>query len=214
MGRLYRLGNLLTISIFDNGKDNVVNIDSAVLATGYGRIVIDGNNNSVNIPQSTTLGDCDIYLGDGCFLEFGRDCFFHSVTVYALKCGVTKLGDGVSLNSRVRLLEHEAGKIEIGAGTLIANDVDISISDMHSIFDLSTGLRINPARDIIIGANVWIGQRCTILKGSRIGSGAVIGTGSIVSGEIEERTLAAGVPARIIRREIAWDRRLIDRLGS
>ena len=54
--------------------------------------------------------------------------------------------------------------------------------------------------DTIIGNDVWIGQNATILPGVHIGDGAIIGAGSIVGSHIPPYTIAAGNPAREIRR--------------
>jgi acetyltransferase-like isoleucine patch superfamily enzyme len=53
--------------------------------------------------------------------------------------------------------------------------------------------------EVVIGDDVWIGAGSIVLPGSRIGRGAVIGAGSVVSGEVAEMTVAAGAPARRIR---------------
>lgn len=58
--------------------------------------------------------------------------------------------------------------------------------------------------DIEIGPEVWVGHRATILKGSRIGRGAIIGFGSVVAGNVPEYTVAAGNPAKVIRRNVKW----------
>ena len=80
---------------------------------------------------------------------------------------------------------------------------------MHSIVDARSGARLNPARDIHIGRRVWIGQRAIILKGSRIGAGSVVGAAAVVTGEIPENCVAAGNPARIVRRDASWNFELI-----
>ena len=69
-----------------------------------------------------------------------------------------------------------------------------------------------PGRDTIIGHDVWIGTRATILPGARIGSGTIIGAGAVVSGDIAPYSLVAGNPARVIRRrfETATIARLLD----
>lgn len=53
---------------------------------------------------------------------------------------------------------------------------------------------------IRIGNDVWIGSRAIILRGVHIGDGAVIGAGAVVTRDVEPYTVAAGVPARPIRR--------------
>lgn len=54
--------------------------------------------------------------------------------------------------------------------------------------------------DTIIGNDVWIGQNATILPGVHIGDGAIIGAGSLVTRHVPPYTIAAGNPAREIRR--------------
>ena len=53
--------------------------------------------------------------------------------------------------------------------------------------------------DIIVGDDVWIGANVTILKGISIGSGAVVGAGSVVVKDIPEYAIAVGNPARVVR---------------
>lgn len=54
--------------------------------------------------------------------------------------------------------------------------------------------------DTVIGNDVWIGQNAVILPGVRIGDGAIIGAGSVVGSDVPPYTIAAGNPARSIRR--------------
>ena len=112
-----------------------------------------------------------------------------------------------SHNARVnrgRLFLQEPGRIHIGAGCLLASDVDISVSDLHPIFNADTGARINPSSDIEIGDRVWVVQRSMVLKGARIGHDSVIGGGSVVTRNIPAHCIAAGNPARVIRTGIRW----------
>jgi acetyltransferase-like isoleucine patch superfamily enzyme len=59
----------------------------------------------------------------------------------------------------------------------------------------------NPA-EIFIGDNVWIGANSVILAGVTIGSNSVIAAGSIVNKNVQESTLVAGVPAKVVRKLI------------
>ena len=62
----------------------------------------------------------------------------------------------------------------------------------------------------IIGHDVWIGNNCLIKQGVKIGSGAVIGMGSVVTKDVRPYTIVAGNPAKIIRKR--FDDIIIDRL--
>jgi acetyltransferase-like isoleucine patch superfamily enzyme len=55
------------------------------------------------------------------------------------------------------------------------------------------------AKPITIGNNVWIGVAATILPGVTIGDNAVIAAGAVVSRSVPADTLAAGVPARVLK---------------
>lgn len=51
---------------------------------------------------------------------------------------------------------------------------------------------------IVIGDDVWIGAQCMIIKGAKIGNGAVIGANSLVNSEITDNAIAVGSPAKVI----------------
>ena len=53
---------------------------------------------------------------------------------------------------------------------------------------------------MVIGAGSWLGHGTIVLPGARIGEHVVIGAGSVVTGEIPDRSVAVGNPARVIRR--------------
>ncbi len=95
--------------------------------------------------------------------------------------------------------------ITFGVDDLVSWGVLVMDTDFHKIKDMR-GNRLNPDGEIIIGNHVWICCRCTILKNSAIGNNAVIGSGSIISKPImEDNVLIAGHPAKIMRRDIAWE---------
>ena len=93
-----------------------------------------------------------------------------------------------------------ASKISIGKGCTIARDVIIRDYDSHTIEE--DGFQM--MKPIIIGDNVWIGNRAMILKGVTIGDGAIIAAGAIVTKNIPSKTIAAGVPAKVIKKGITW----------
>jgi acetyltransferase-like isoleucine patch superfamily enzyme len=92
---------------------------------------------------------------------------------------------------------------------MVASDVQFMTSDAHSVIDADTGRRINPAADIFVGDHVWLGLQTVILKGASIGAGAVVGLRAVVTGSVPANCVAAGTPARVIRQNVRWDRKLV-----
>jgi acetyltransferase-like isoleucine patch superfamily enzyme len=96
------------------------------------------------------------------------------------------------------------GRVVVGDFALIAHEV--VIADTHWP---TPGLHRPAARQqratkqlesfIEIGANVWIGTQAVILGNVRIGEGAIIGAGTLVTQDVPPFTLCAGNPMRIVR---------------
>lgn len=97
--------------------------------------------------------------------------------------------------SSSRIIAYQ--EIIIGESSLVGAGCLICDSDMHEIPLGSDNLVRNSP--ITIGKSVFIGANTTVLKGATIGDRAVIGTSSLVTGQIPPDTIVAGNPARIIR---------------
>lgn len=98
-------------------------------------------------------------------------------------------------------------RIAIGDGVLIGSYVLISDHNHGHYRGPHVSPHIRPAvrplvRDqhVVIGRNVWLGDGVVITPGSEIGEGSVIGANSVVTGTIPPYTIAAGVPARPLKR--------------
>jgi hypothetical protein len=87
-----------------------------------------------------------------------------------------------------------AWAVEIGAYTIVANDVRIIVHD--AAIKRITGY--TEVRPVTIGRRCYLGTGTIVLPGARIGDEAIIGAGSVVRGEIPARSLAVGNPARVI----------------
>ena len=77
---------------------------------------------------------------------------------------------------------------------------------MQAIEDSPTGARYRPREfddrhraPIVMGNDVWIGQHVQLKKGIRIGNGAVIAAGAVVTRDVAPYSIVGGVPARLLR---------------
>lgn len=105
-----------------------------------------------------------------------------------------KLGKCVFINSGCCF--QDQGGIEIGDNTLIGHQVVIATLN----HDLEPSRRASMiAAPVKIGKNVWIGSHATVLAGVTVGDNAVIAAGAVVNRDVPANTVAAGVPAKIIK---------------
>lgn len=109
----------------------------------------------------------------------------------------------------------EITNTEIGSFCSIANNVIIG-GGMHPMDWISTSPVFYEGRDSVkakfsehkrmpikrttISHDVWIGQNALIKQGVQIGTGAIVGMGSVVTKDVEPYTIVAGNPARLIRK--------------
>ena len=105
------------------------------------------------------------------------------------------IGDRVFINYNCVLLD--VCPIRIGSDCQIGPGVQIYAADHPRDADhRAAGLEMG--KDVCIGNNVWIGGQAIILPGVTIGDHAIIGAGSIVTGDVPENATVIGRPARIV----------------
>jgi len=106
-----------------------------------------------------------------------------------------EIGNSNSFNQHI-LLDGRGGKIIIGDFVDIAQETNIWTlgHDPHSDYHETKGGNVE------IGDFVWIASRVTILPNVKIGKGAVVASNSVVTKDVPEMTIVAGVPAKIIGR--------------
>lgn len=123
--------------------------------------------------------------------------FFYGADIQLFTGAKLTLGNSfINCNCKIRCFSS----ITIGDGCAISHEVTIMDADGHGINGK------NEAMPVVIENNVWIGTRVIILKGVHIYEGAVIAAGAVVTHDIPARAVAAGVPARIVRENIDWNK--------
>ena len=105
------------------------------------------------------------------------------------------LGRGVFVNQGCRF--QDTGGITIGDGTLIGHAC--TLTTLNHAVDPARRADMVPA-PVRIGRQVWLGANVSVVPGVTIGDGAIVGAGAVVTKDVPANTIAAGVPARVIRR--------------
>jgi len=115
------------------------------------------------------------------------------------------IGDNVMANYRLHI--GAAKYVKIGSNTLFGSDCTVMDhshggykGEFHCDPSIAPVKRDLVSSPIIIGNNCWFGDRVFIMPGVTIGDGVVVGAGSIVTKDLPANSLAAGVPAKIIKK--------------
>jgi peptidoglycan/LPS O-acetylase OafA/YrhL/acetyltransferase-like isoleucine patch superfamily enzyme len=114
--------------------------------------------------------------------------------IVALLGGEVEIGDRVFINYGVSIAARQL--VRIGNRCQIGNWSILMDDDFHQVESKDRPARPEP---IILEDDVWLGARVIVLKGVTIGKGAVVGAGSVVTRDIPPRSVAVGVPARVVR---------------
>lgn len=168
-----------------DGENNYVICDNT-----YGDVVLEkstltfkGSNSVIYLVGGSKKSfKFKLFVGTGSSIYIGRDALFHK-------------------NGSVHITASEKCHVIVGSGTMVGNGVWIRTGDAHPVYSTKTFERVNHGKNVIIGDHVWLAQDCIVLKGTTIGSGAIIGARSLASKIYYSNTSYAGTPARMISEE-------------
>ena len=94
---------------------------------------------------------------------------------------------------------YSSDKIKIGNDCMVAPFVYLVDSDHQKKINQKINSQLNKTSPIIIGNDVWVGSHVVILPGVKIGNGAIIAAGSVVTKDVPENSLYGGVPAKFLK---------------
>ena len=184
----------------DNGylKFIVANVRGgriAVLAKKAGKRVTLGKSVHLAGMQYTTVGDMT-GIGE-----------YSIVTAYKALAKDPELTIGSNCN--IGPYNHITciNKVQIGNGLLTGRWVTITDNSHgnNTLEELSVApwqRKLSSKAGVVIGQNVWIGDKATILPGVTIGDGSIIGANSVVTKDVPPHTIVCGNPARIVKQII------------
>jgi len=112
-----------------------------------------------------------------------------------------QVGEGTRIGERVYLWAGDStGKITIGKNCRFAPEVFVTASDYGMAADRLITEQPRRERDVTVGDDVWLGARVFVGAGVTIGTGCVVSAGSVVTRSLPPYSIAAGFPARVVRR--------------
>lgn len=157
------------------------------------------------------MNSCVIQIfGDNNFIKIGNQCHINQGNFWIEDCnGSITIGNKTTVHGETEFAVIEGQHIVIGKDCMFSSKTRVVTGDSHSLID-AYGNRINSSDSISFGNYVWCGANVICLKGVTIPDNRVIGTGSLVNKVFEILgTVIAGVPAKIVKKEIGWLRERI-----
>lgn len=153
---------------------------------------------------------CSLQGGGADHVVIGSNTLIHGHVILGCwkKYGVKTYNPCLKIGDKCNIGEYThitaCNKVEIGDGLLTGRFVFIG-DNSHGRFSIEESF-IPPVErelvskgEVVIGNNVWIGDKATILSGVHIGDNVIIGANSVVTKDVPSNSVAAGNPARIIK---------------
>ena len=113
--------------------------------------------------------------------------------------GLIEIGNNVDIGNNVIIYASKDGGVKIGNDTMIAANCYIIDMDHGPSDDELVRKQKNVVNSINIGDDVWISENCTILRGTIIENGGIVGAKSLVKSKIKKNSIVYGIPAKFIR---------------
>jgi acetyltransferase-like isoleucine patch superfamily enzyme len=177
--------------------------DPSVNFTGEGSIE--------HAPGASLAAGCNVVVAADARLVLGRHCFVGRQVELGPDTLIA-IGDHTSIQDRCIIL----GNVRIGRYCLLSYDIYISsgnhlfdrrpsalIKDQDREFGSVESLRPD-ANPVVIEDDVWLGVHVVVMPGITIGRGCVVGANSVVTRSLAPYSVAAGVPARVIRTRLEF----------
>lgn len=161
------------------------------------KLIIHPQNNTHNLKFEFTGSNATIVIDENMQL-FGTIVINQNASLHFKKNTTSTTAIYCSLSPNTN--------VSIGEDCMFASRTEIRTDDGHPIYDVETKQRVNPSKDITIGNHVWIGNGAYIFGGANVGSGSVVGANTIVKKSFPNNCVIAGAPAKIVRKNIAWER--------
>ncbi|MBR6563276.1 MAG: hypothetical protein IKK70_04995, partial [Clostridia bacterium] len=156
-------------------KNNIFSVNHTVMLRS--KFTVNGKNNKVEIENDSFLENCNIkIIGNNNSVKIGKNTYANNLNlIIENNDNNINIGENFFVCGNTRLYVVDGSTLSFGNDCMLSDNIEMRTTDNHGIFDLDTGVRINPEKDICIGNHVWIGMGVTVLKGVSISNGCILG---------------------------------------
>jgi acetyltransferase-like isoleucine patch superfamily enzyme len=158
-----------------------------------------GRGSIICFPPNTIFNERYIRIGEDTMI--GPDVTLSAGMVPGQQCladPVVRIGDRCLIGKGSGIVGHFS--IEIGDDVWTGHHVYITDQNHgYEDVDVPISRQTMPERAVVIGDGSWLGFGTVVLPGARIGRHVVVGANSVVTGDLPDRCVAVGAPARVVR---------------
>jgi len=166
-------------------------ITTGLIQIGYGKVGI------TDFKRSRAIWEVD-----GEVIFNGRAFIMTGCKINVMQNAQLIIGDDFNMSVECTIVAQK--KIQIGNSSGISWQSLVMDTDFHHIYD-ENGVEFNQPKEIIIGNNVWVGCKCTLLKGAEIPSGCIVAANTMVTKKLSgEKNIFGGNPVRVLKNNITW----------
>jgi len=116
-----------------------------------------------------------------------------------------QIGENCKAMKNLYILVNHGSTLQVGKDCAMANDVTILSGDSHPIFQMEAPQIYEAKSKVALGDHVWLGKGCFILSNTLIGESSIVAPNSVCGKKYPNNCLIMGYPARVIRKDIAYD---------
>lgn len=169
----------------------------------FGMIRLGLNEGSLGIQ---TYNKSFLILAKGSLVVFkGKAVLSRGFTLRNGENAIATIGANFFANQNFQMFSST--NMIVGDDVLIGWDVQLRDSDGHKIYKMGQTQQMNSSVPVSIGNHVWIGANAKVLKGVNVPNGSIVAMGSIVTSSVKESyTIVAGIPAKVVKRNIIWEK--------
>jgi acetyltransferase-like isoleucine patch superfamily enzyme len=180
----------------------------------YKRLFVHMGSGSIIGPYLTLRCPNNIHLGSNVFIDsnvvldakgshskinIGDDVLIAKDSILSCSSAAIFIANEVSIGPG-SYIRASRGPVTLGSCiTIGAHTVIISGNPDYKRLDIPMMKQEGDAKGISVGDDVWVGVGVKIIDGVKIGNGCVIGAGAVVTKDISDYSIAAGVPAKVLR---------------
>ena len=195
LGKIYRF--LCKVYNWPSNSSRILSCRTGAWRAGAHLVI--GKRNRLGVPLRVN-GRGSVKIGSGNRFGYGMAPMLGSGTILIQartpQASIT-IGERNATSNNISIVSINS--IAIGNDCRIGDLVAIYDSDSHEINPATRNRSAGKNAPVRIGNNVWLGSRVMVLKGVTIGDNSVIAAMSVVTKSVPPNTLAAGIPAKVIR---------------